>query len=136
MVDAGGDAVLRGGPADADGWTVEIEDPRNPAATIGSVIVRDAAIATSAGNRRHWIRGTATMHHLIDPRTRLPSRTDLLQATVLAPTAEVADVMAKVAFVLGCEGATRAVEQRGLSAVLVLQDGTVRTAGPVELHHA
>ena len=136
IVDAGGDAVLRGAPPGDAGWTVEIEDPHDAAHTIGTIVVRDQAVATSAANRRHWRRGTQSMHHLIDPRTRLPARSDLVQATILAPTAEVADVMAKVAFVLGSEQARRELDERGLSGVFVLQGGAIRTVGAVEIHHA
>lgn len=136
IVDAGGDAMLRGAPSGAAGWTVEIEDPHDEARTVGTIVVRDQAVATSAANRRQWRRGTQTMHHLIDPRTREPARTDVAQATVLAPTAETADIMAKVAFVLGSEHASRALDQRGLSGVLVLQDGAIRTVGAVEVQHA
>ena len=130
MVDAGGDATMRGD------WIVEIEDPRDPARTIGSLEVCDQAVATSAANRRCWRRGAQTMHHLVDPRTNAPARTDIAQATVFASTAEHADVMAKVAFVLGADAAVRELERRHLDAVLVLHDGAIRTIGTVELHHA
>lgn len=136
IVDAGGDAVLRGAPPGDAGWTVEIEDPHDPSRTIGTMVVRDRAVATSAANRRRWRRGTRIMHHLIDPRTHAPARADLAQATVLAPTAELADVMAKVAFVVGSEHAARELDRRGLSAVLVLQSGAIRTVGTAELNHA
>ena len=135
-VDAGGDAVLRGAPPGDAGWTVEIEDPYDPARTIGTMVVRDHAVATTAANRRRWRRGTQIMHHLIDPRTQSPAHADVAQATVLAPTAELADVMAKVSFVIGSERAARELDRRGLSAVLVLHDGTIRTVGTAELNHA
>ena len=136
IVDAGGDAVLRGAPPGDPGWTVEIEDPNDAARTMGTIVVRDLAVATSAANRRRWRRGSHVMHHLIDPRTRAPARTDVVQATVLAPTAELADVMGKVAFVLGSEDAMRELDRRALSAVLVLHDGAIRTVGAVEIHDA
>lgn len=136
VIDAGGDAVLRGTPPGCAGWTVEIEDPYDPARTIGTLIVRDQAVATSAANRRRWRRGTQAMHHLIDPRTRLPAQTDLAQVTVLAPTAELADVMAKVAFVLGSARAKGELARRDLSAVLVLEGGAIQTVGSAELGHA
>lgn len=136
IVDAGGDAALRGAPAGEAGWTVEIEDPHDAGTTIGTILVRDQAVATSAANRRCWRRGARAMHHLIDPRTCAPARTDIAQATVFAPTAELADVMAKVAFIVGADDAVRELERRKLSAVLVLQDGAIRTIGTVELHHA
>lgn len=136
IVDAGGDAMLRGAPPDDAGWTIEIEDPHDAARTVGTIVVRDQAVATSAANRRRWRRGTQPMHHLIDPRTQVPARSDVVQATILAPTAETADVMAKVAFVLGSARAMRELDQRGLSGVLVLQDGAIRTVGALEVHHA
>jgi thiamine biosynthesis lipoprotein ApbE len=76
------------------------------------------------------------MHHLIDPRVCAPVRGDVTQATVTASTAELADVMAKVCFVLGFDGATRELERRGMSGVLVRDDGTIHTVGTVELHRA
>ncbi len=136
IVDAGGDAVLRGAPSGASGWTVEIEDPDVSTTTIGTITVRDRAVATSAANRRRWRRGDQTVHHLIDPRVDAPARTDVVQATVLAPTAELADVMAKVAFVLGSDAAARELEQRDLSAFLVLQGGATRTVGTLEVCRA
>ena len=136
IVDAGGDAALRGAPPGDVGWTVEIEDPHDSTRTIGTICVRDQAVATSAANRRTWRRGSQHMHHLIDPRTRAPAHTDVVQATVVASTAELADVMAKVAFVLGSERAADELARRGLSAVLVLHEGVTRTIGPLEIHHA
>jgi thiamine biosynthesis lipoprotein len=136
MIDAGGDAVVRGAPPGQAGWIIEIEDPLDPARTVGTIAVRDQAVATSAANRRRWRRGSQAMHHLIDPATRAPARTDVVQATVFAPTAELADVMAKVAFLRGAGVAVHELERRQLAAVLVLDGGAVRTTGAVELHHA
>lgn len=136
VVDAGGDARLQDAPPGDAGWTVEIEDPFDVTRIIGTVAVRDRAVATSAANRRRWRRGSQSMHHLIDPRTGTPARTDIAQATVLAPTAEQADVMAKVAFVLGVERATSELHRRGLDGVLVRHDRSVCTVGAVEVHHA
>lgn len=136
MIDAGGDVALRGAPDGDTGWTVDIEDPRDASRTLGAVVVRDEAVATSAANRRRWRRGTQPMHHLIDPRTQSPARTDVAQATVIAPTVEEADVMAKVAFILGAQEAARALERAGMRAVLVGHDGAIHTVGDVELRHA
>ena len=136
VIDAGGDAVLRGAPAGAAGWTVDIEDPRDASRSLGSVVVRDEAVATSATNRRRWRRGDRSMHHLIDPRTITSAATDLIQATVFAPSAELADVMAKVAVVLGTGAAAGELERRALSGVLVASDGSIHAVGGREVVHA
>jgi thiamine biosynthesis lipoprotein len=128
-IDAGGDAVLRGDGPEGAGWIVEIEDPRAPGSALAAVRVVDGAVATSAANRRCWRVADAAMHHLIDPRTQRPASTDLLQATVFAPTAELADVLAKTAFLLGAGAARRFLAGRGgVGAVLV-----PRLGGPIVL---
>jgi thiamine biosynthesis lipoprotein len=133
-VDAGGDAALRGAGPDGAGWIVDVEDPRDPARVLATVRIRDGAVATSAPNRRRWRCGSEVAHHLIDPRTGRPAITDLAQATVLAPTAELADVLAKAAFLLGAAGARAFLAGRaGLGAILVDRAGGVAIIGAVDL---
>ena len=134
LVDAGGDMVVRGAGPDGSGWLVDIEDPADARCTLATLRVSDRAIATSAANRRRWRAGSRTLHHLIDPRTGAPSTSDLAQVTVLAATAERADVYAKAAFLLGAAGGRALVAARpDLAAVFVHDDGTLEPIGDVEL---
>ena len=88
-VDAGGDAALRGRDASGGPWLVDVEDPSDGSRTIATLALSNRAVATSAANRRRWRVGDSLAHHLVDPRTRAPAETDVLQATVVAPTAEL-----------------------------------------------
>lgn len=133
-IDAGGDAVTRGSAPDGGEWLVDIEDPENPCDTIATLAVANAAVATSAPNRRRWRVGADFAHHLIDPRTRRPSTSDLLQATVLASSAEVADVLAKTAFLLGARDGYRFLErQPGVGGVLVKANGAPLFVGHLDV---
>jgi thiamine biosynthesis lipoprotein len=136
FVDAGGDAVLRGDGPDGDGWRVDVEDPDDARRVVATLVVRDRAVATSAPNRRRWRAGRGWAHHLIDPFTARPAASDLAQATVIAATAEEADVLAKVAFLLGAEAGARFLERRGAGGVLVGRDRAVRSVGAVEVDRA
>ncbi len=107
LVDAGGDIATRGT------WAVGVED--GP-----TLELTDCAVATSGRDRRRWRRGPHEAHHLIDPGTGLPARTDALRATVVAPTAVEAEILAKAAF-LGAP-----IDAPG---VLVLEDGCTRLLG-------
>lgn len=128
-VDAGGDAALLG-----DDWLVDVEDPRDVDRVLLTLKVRDRSVATSAGNRRTWLRGSARMHHLVDPRTGRPATTDLVQVTAVAPTTEAADVLAKTAFLLGARAATSFLERLPqVGAVFVHDDGRVSVMGDVEV---
>jgi FAD:protein FMN transferase len=132
-VDAGGDAVLRGGGAIGSGWIVDIEDPRDPDRTLLSLTVRDRAVATSGANRRCWIVGNEVAHHLIDPRTWTSAKSDLAQVTVVAGTAELAEVLAKTTFLLGAEHGARFLEKfPGSAAILVGTDAAIIRIGKVD----
>lgn len=129
-VEAGGDCMARGRSA----WPVEVEDPWDPERTLLVLLVRDRAVATSAPNRRRWKRAGTELHHLIDPRTLAPTASDLAQATVLADSAELADVLAKAALVLGQrQGADLLSSFDGIAAVLIGTDRTVTRVGSLEV---
>jgi len=137
MIDAGGDAMLRGAGLDATGWLVDVEDPADARRVVVTLRVCDRAVATSAPNRRRWRTGTALAHHLIDPHTGAPSCSDLAQVTAVAPTVEQADVLAKVAFLRGADAGARLLDGRaGIGGVLVAHDGTRRVVGDVEVADA
>lgn len=134
MIDAGGDAVLRGRPPQGEDWLVEVEDPRQPSHTLVVFALTDRAVATSSASRRTWRVGRSMAHHLIDPRTREPVVTDLLQVTVTAPHAELSDVLAKTTFLLGEREGRRFLEQQqDTGAVLVRRDGRVVIVGAVDV---
>lgn len=64
------------------------------------------------------------MHHLIDPRTGAPSDTDVVSATIVAPTLELAEAAAKVAILLGSRDGLAWIErQPKLAGLLVLAGG-------------
>lgn len=89
LVNLGGDLARRG-PGKAE---VLVEDPLGPdnARPAFRLLLEEGGVATSGV--RH--RGS----HLLDPRTGKPASG--LQATVLAPSALLADGLAKALFVLG-----------------------------------
>jgi thiamine biosynthesis lipoprotein len=134
-LDAGGDVVLRGAGPDGTGWEVEVEDPADPARVLLALVVRDRAVATSAANRRRWRRGDTWVHHLIDPATGAPAASDLAQVTIVADSAERAEVLAKAVFVAGArDGAALLATMPTIGAVLVDHRGDGRRClGPVEV---
>jgi thiamine biosynthesis lipoprotein len=69
------------------------------------------------------------MHHIIDPRTGKPADGDLMQVTVIAPTAVEADIYAKTALMLGAERAVPFLESRDLPGLLVRENGFEVTDG-------
>ncbi len=100
LVNLCGDLFARGGGENGEGWPVGFGDK--------TLLLKDMGAATSGTTKRAWAGG----HHLIDPRTGLPARTDLTEVSVLAATATDAEVYAKVALLLGSRDAPKWLESR------------------------
>ncbi|MCC7165128.1 MAG: FAD:protein FMN transferase [Anaerolineae bacterium] len=128
MVDAGGDMVFSAAPSGGP-WEVEIENPFAPAhdSSLPVLGVEQGAVATSGRDLRKWYHRGQPAHHIIDPRTGLPVITDVLTATVVAPTIFQAEVAAKVAVILGSpEGMRWVSAHHDLGVLLILKDGAVK----------
>lgn len=123
-VDVGGDIVV-GGNAGVP-RVVVVEHPLGHHDL--SFRLGRGAIATSGLARRIWRTPNGFAHHLIDPSTGVSAWTGVVQATAVAPTAVEAEALAKAALLSGPEAGVRVLERGG--GVLVLDNGTVRLAGP------
>jgi thiamine biosynthesis lipoprotein len=95
LVNGGGDLRIAG---DAPPLEISVEDPGDPSTGAAIIRMSDGALATSSSTKRAWGPG---LHHVIDPRTGEPSRSDVLQATVWSTTCTEAEVMATWALITG-----------------------------------
>jgi thiamine biosynthesis lipoprotein len=100
-VSAGGDILFIGRPRDGMDWDVSLEDPRNPTELLTQLHIPSGAIATSSIMKRTWSQGEKVRHHLIDPRTGEPAKTDWLSVTVISPSVIASDVFAKTILIAG-----------------------------------
>ena len=94
LVNLCGDLYARGGGETGDGWPVGMGGK--------TVLLLDMGAATSGTRKRTW---GPDLHHLIDPRTGLPSRSDLAEVSVIARTGADAEIFAKTALLLGSTAA-------------------------------
>ena len=118
VVDAGGDLYCGGHNAAEQPWTVGIRHPRESHALLTRVAITDAALCTSGDYERRVADDTAGEHHLLDPTTGASPR-DVISASVIDPTAMVADALGTAAFVLGCTDGVALLKRHELRACLV-----------------
>jgi thiamine biosynthesis lipoprotein len=124
LVSAGGDIALRGIRRGTAPWRIAVADPHAPERDLTTLGLRSAGVATSGTDYRRWKSGGAPMHHLIDPRTGAPSNSDVVSATIVAPSLELAEAAAKVAILLGSQEGLAWIERRPeLAGLLVLANG-------------
>ena len=130
LVDAGGDIRVTA-PLEGEAWPVAVQDPFNLDRDLLVLRIEQGAVATSSVGGRRWQRNGRIYHHLIDPRTQQPAKTDLHTVTVLASTTVEAEIAAKVALILGRKDGGEYLEARRLAALLVDTDGRQHQIGPL-----
>ena len=131
LVDADGDIAMR--PAPDTEWFIGIADPRPDAEHELAMLRFDdrlaggrVAVATSGTSVHRWGQEPdgAPRHHLLDPLTRRPAITDVVQATVISTSAREAEVLAKSALIAGSDAGFDLLERSGArGAVLLLTSG-------------
>lgn len=100
----GGRSSIRanGKHADCDGWPIGLQNPLLPDKPFATLVLKNAALATS-GTAVQWFRHEGKRYgHILDPRTGWPVET-LLSVSVIAPDSAMADALSTAFFVLGVE---------------------------------
>ncbi len=111
--------IARGGHNGLPGWPVGLRNPLLPQRRLGTILLRDQALATSGTAVQHFRFEGKRYGHIIDPRSGWPTD-NLLSVTVLAPTAAEADALSTAFFVGGVEIARRyCSNHRSVSALLI-----------------
>jgi FAD:protein FMN transferase len=123
-INAGGDVLTAGVPADGELWRVGIQHPWRRDNVAMVLAVSDLGVATSG----RYERGD----HIIDPRTGTPA-TGLMSVSVVHADLAVADGYATAALVLGKRGPAWLAE-RGVAAAAIADDGTVTVTPELSAH--
>jgi FAD:protein FMN transferase len=124
-VNAGGDIVAGGSQIDGQPWAIGVSDPLDSERHLLTLPISGRAVCTSTTAKRKWQSNGVWHHHLIDPRSGRPSESGVISATVVAPTAVLAETFSKAALILGPLAGRRLIEsQPDIYGMLVLKDGS------------
>jgi thiamine biosynthesis lipoprotein len=128
IVSLGGDIRVDGpGGAAHAAWPVMVaERPEDELTEL--VWLQGGGLATSTTTVRRWSSAGVERHHLLDPRTGLPTTGPWRTVTATGPTCVSANTATTAALVLG-EEAVGWLSERSVTARLVADDGTVALTG-------
>lgn len=138
MLEVGGEIVCHGLNPDGKKWQILIETPdeeflnkyfskqKHPK-ILDKIVVElsDEALATSGNYRNYFENASGTYGHTISPKTGRPVRTDILSASVVAPTCMEADAMATACMALGSFEGMIMLDDAGLSGAFILNNGDI-----------
>jgi thiamine biosynthesis lipoprotein len=124
LINAGGDIYVAGRKNNEQKWLVGIQHPRHRRALMASFELSDLAVATSGDYERFVEAAGKRYHHMLDPRTGYPAPR-CQSVTVLAPTAEEAEVWATYLFIIGFEAYRRLAAPGSPTALFVDAGGKI-----------
>lgn len=128
LVNLGGNVMLMGGKGDNTAYGVGVEDPRNPGnGYLGVISLKDGAVVTSGDYQRYFTDSSGQRyHHILDPFTGYPSKSGLIQVTVITEASVDADSLSTTLFLLGLDKGLALVEEMpGVEAVFITGDNQI-----------
>jgi FAD:protein FMN transferase len=120
MVDSGGDIFAAGRSLEREKWNIAIEGiaEKNLRLTIS-----EKAVATSGISRRKWEREGKRFHHLVHPGHPAEFSFDLRTVSVIADSAEEADIMAKILFIQSEAERIKFAENQNIATIFLYYSG-------------
>ncbi|MCM1254867.1 MAG: FAD:protein FMN transferase [Duncaniella sp.] len=140
MVEIGGEIALDGVNPRGGKWRIMVDAPiDNDTAVVHermAVIELDkGGVATSGNYRNYRMTPEGRVWHTINPVNGIPAHTDLLSATVVAPSAMLADAFATSCMAVQCSEAMEMLNKvDGVEALLVTADTIIITSGFPEIY--
>lgn len=125
MIHGGQSSVLARGSTlrdPAGGWLVGVHHPLRHNQRLAEIRLRDRALATSGSEKQFFWHQGRRLSHILDPRTGWPAE-GVLSATVLAPTAALAEGLSTAFFVMGVDQSREFCQGRPELAVVMVLPG-------------
>ena len=128
LVEIGGEISARGKNSRGTEWNIGVTKPVDYSLSINQENqavqqITDKAMATSGNYRNFYYEGGKKYAHTINPHTGKPAQSDILSATVIAPSCAIADAYATAFMVLGSDKAKEILKKHPeLKAYFILSD--------------
>ncbi|MBD5333070.1 MAG: FAD:protein FMN transferase [Bacteroides sp.] len=135
LVEIGGEIAASGKSPRGKAWRIMIDAPVENDSTIvhssmAVIGITDCGVATSGNYRNYRQTVAGKVWHTISPVTGRPAPTDLLSATVIAPSCMMADALATSCMAMSAREALSMISSiPEVQALLVTADTTLVTPG-------
>lgn len=128
LIEVGGEIMTSGQNREGKNWVIAVDKPAKGNNSPGRDVIEtlsltNMGVATSGNYRNyHSSGGGGSYGHTISPITGRPVESDVISATVLAPTAMEADALATASMACGSKKAMEMCDSLGYGLMVVLPD--------------
>ena len=123
----GGNVGVIGTKPEDKPFVIGVRDPKGqPSDYLGYIELTDMFVVSSGDYERFFEYDGTIYHHIIDPATGAPSRSDIKEVSIVCDNGTYADALSTALFVMGTEKAMKYYEDnKDFEAVFVTQDSKV-----------
>ena len=135
VIDLGGNIVTVGTKPDGSAWNIGVEKPFGDSGeTIGIISTGEASIVTSGIYERQFIKDGKLYHHILDPTTGMPAKSDVTSATVITENSAIGDAFSTIPVLVGKEKTMTLTDKvPGLKGIiLILENGEIFQQGDID----
>lgn len=134
VINLGGNVLTIGCKPDGSSFAIGIQKPfSNENDTAIGVRVADSSVVTAGIYQRYFEQDGNLYHHILDPTTGYPVKTDLYSATILSKESVDGDAISTICMLLGKDKAMEFVESiDGVEAILITSEQQVFTTSGIE----
>jgi FAD:protein FMN transferase len=115
-------------------FVVGVRDPIGTRTELlGILEVSDKTVVTSGIHERSFIYEDNFYHHILDPKTGYPAKSDILGVTIITDKSIDADALSTITFMLGEKKGIELIESIGdVEAIFVTEDNVSYTSGVLD----
>ena len=139
ILNLGGSSVMSyGSKPDGSAWQVAVTDPRDTEGDYLGVVTLNGTefLSTSGDYEKYFIEDGVRYHHILDPRTGSPARSDVAGVTIVTKDGFLSDALSTACFVLGSEEGQKLLEKYDAEALFIDHAGTITmTEGMQQYFH-
>lgn len=133
VVNASGDMFCWGTDTEGLPWRVAVVEPKDKSKVRLWLQADNQAVVTSGDYEKYKMLNGVRYAHIINPKTGYPV-SGMMSATVIAPTAELADALATAIFVLGREAGINLINKLdGISCIVIDSDNKLWTSANIDV---
>lgn len=111
IISLGGNVKTIGTKPSGESWSIGIQNP-DKSGYFATVKTEEASLITSGGYQRNFTENEVTYHHIIDPSTGYPSKSDAVSVTIIGGDGALCDALSTAIFIGGSDYAAKIHSKR------------------------
>lgn len=137
VISVGGSILTYGSKPEGGAWQIAVTDPLDPSESVGVLTLNgEYCISTSGDYERYVEVDGVRYHHILDPRTGFPARSDVAGVTIVARDGFLSDAVSTACFVLGQEEGRKLLEKHDAEGLFIDHEGEITmTEGMQQYFH-